>query len=58
MAIENLTTVKRTRHILIVDDDREMAGILSAAFEGAGYATTIAQDGNEGLAVAVSATAV
>ena len=53
MAIENLTTTtKRGHHILIVDDDREMARILSAAFEEAGYATTIAQDGNEGLAVA------
>ena len=52
MAIENLTTIKQAHHILIVDDDREMARILSAALEGAGYVTTVAQDGNEGLAVA------
>ena len=55
MAIENLTT-KQGHHILIVDDDHEMARILSAAFEDAGYATTIAQDGNEGLAVAETKT--
>ena len=55
MAIENLTT-KQGHHILIVDDDHEMACILSAAFEDAGYATTIAQDGNEGLAVAETKT--
>ena len=52
MAIENFTTFKQAHHVLIVDDDREMARILSAAFEGAGYDTTVAQDGNEGLAVA------
>ena len=42
----------RKHHILIVDDDWEMARIMSTAFESAGYSTTVAQDGNEGLAVA------
>jgi len=51
MATET-TKENRNRHILIVDDDREMARILSTAFEDAGYATTVARDGNEGLAVA------
>ena len=50
MGAENITT--GPHHILIVDDDREMARIMSAAFENAGYVTTVARDGNEGLAVA------
>ena len=45
-------TIQKPHHILIVDDDREMARIMSSAFENAGYATTVARDGNEGLAVA------
>ncbi|MDB2687548.1 response regulator transcription factor [Mariniblastus sp.] len=50
MATEN--TSENQGHILIVDDDWEMAKIMSTAFESAGYATTVARDGNEGLAVA------
>ena len=50
MATENI--INRPHHILIVDDDREMARIMSSAFENAGYTTTVARDGNEGLAVA------
>ena len=50
MGAEKITV--RPHHILIVDDDREMARIMSTAFENAGYATTVARDGNEGLAVA------
>lgn len=52
MAIDNHLATEQSHHILIVDDDREMARILSNAFEGAGYVTTVAKDGNEGLAVA------
>ena len=55
MATET-TTENRNPHILIVDDDREMASILSTAFEDSGYATTVARDGNEGLAVAEAKT--
>ena len=50
MGAEN--TNLKPHHILIVDDDREMARIISSAFENAGYETTVARDGNEGLAVA------
>ena len=50
MPTQNDTPKKH--HILIVDDDWEMARIMSTAFESAGYSTTVAQDGNEGLAVA------
>ena len=46
----------RPHHILIVDDDREMARIMASAFENAGYETTVARDGNEGLAVAETKT--
>lgn len=51
MPTKNHTT-KQSYHILIVDDDREIARVLSIALKGAGYVTTVAKDGNEGLAVA------
>jgi len=50
MSTQNNTSPNQ--HILIVDDDWEMARIMSTAFENSGYVTTVAQDGNEGLAVA------
>ncbi len=38
------------RTILVIDDDRDVRGFLSAALEGIGYRAIIARDGPEGLA--------
>ena len=51
MVLENQTT-KKSYHVLIIDDDPEMARVLETTLTGASYATTVASDGNEGLAVA------
>ena len=40
------------RQILIVDDDFDMTDTLKIALDNAGFETTIASDGNEGLAFA------
>lgn len=40
------------RHILIVDDDFDMTDTLKTALDSAGFETTVAADGNVGLAVA------
>jgi len=41
--------------ILIIDDDREVAGSLQTAVEAKGYRTLVAYDGNAGLGLAESA---
>lgn len=41
-------------HILIVDDDRDMAKTIKEVLGEHGYRTTVARDGNEGLAIAES----
>jgi DNA-binding response OmpR family regulator len=41
-------------HILIVEDDREMAKIIKEVLSENGYRTSVARDGNEGLAIAES----
>jgi len=40
------------KRILIVDDERLMTGLLKKRFESSGYEVLLAQDGQEGLAVA------
>lgn len=42
------------KHILIVDDDFDMTDLLKIALEKSGFQTTIASDGNQGLAIAES----
>ncbi|KKB64186.1 chemotaxis protein CheY [Robbsia andropogonis] len=44
--------------VLAVDDSPAMRLILDATLEAAGYQVTLAEDGREGLAKAVAATAV
>ncbi|MEL7498772.1 MAG: response regulator transcription factor [Planctomycetota bacterium] len=44
------------QHILIVDDDYDMTDLLKIALENSGFRTTIASDGNQGLAIAESKT--
>lgn len=39
-------------HVLIVDDDYDMTDLLKIALDRSGYRTTIAHDGNQGLAIA------
>ena len=51
MVLENQTT-KKSYHVLIIDGDPEMARVLETALNNVSYATTVASDGNEGLAVA------
>lgn len=41
-------------HILIVEDDREMAKIIKDVLREKGFRTSVASDGNEGLAIAES----
>jgi DNA-binding response OmpR family regulator len=40
------------RHILIVDDDREIADSVRAALQMRGFQVSVARDGNEGIALA------
>lgn len=44
-----------TRTILIIDDERDMQVYLGTLFRRAGYATLVAQNGDEGLDLARSA---
>ena len=40
------------KHVLVIDDDTEITESLRHALKAAGYAVTIAQDGNQGVAIA------
>ena len=42
----------KSRHILVVDDDFEIAESIRYALTSAGYEVSLARDGNEGVAVA------
>ena len=44
--------VVATKRILLVDDDREIIETLRVALEARGYEILVAQDGNQGLAMA------
>jgi DNA-binding response OmpR family regulator len=47
-------SISSSPHVLIVDDDRDMAKLLTEVLKDQGYRTTVARDGNEGLAIAES----
>ena len=42
------------KSILLIDDDKELAGLLQEYLEPQGYKLTLAHDGEEGLAIATS----
>ena len=46
----NTKTPKEKRHVLVVDDDREIAETLRCALSKEGYDVSVATDGNQGLA--------
>ena len=50
-ALEDQSSEERP-HVLVVDDDHEMAHSLKLALEREGYRASVAGDGNQGLAIA------
>ncbi len=46
------STEKKTNHILVVDDDVEIAESIKYALTSSGFTVSVARDGNEGVAIA------
>ncbi len=51
---EPLDINKDSKHILVVDDDHEIAESIRYTLRAAGFQVSLARDGNEGVAVAES----
>ena len=49
---DSINSKKDNKHILVVDDDYEIAESIRYALNAAGFQVSLARDGNEGVAVA------
>ncbi|MCO6046552.1 response regulator [Aeoliella sp. ICT_H6.2] len=51
MAKESSSTAKKSKQVLLVDDDAEIIESLRLALEAKGLSVLVARDGNQGLAI-------